>query len=220
MNSKVKNSIFTTVLVIVAVFLIGCTGGGATSSDESLTDVLGKAKDVVAYRYTAVITAPGQPAMTAKFWLKENKMRWEGTAEGQSIVYLIDEDAQTAHLYIPAQNMAMKMSWNQAQETVGDSPAEQSESILQYNPVTVGTENLSGKRCLVVEYTDRTGTVKSWIWTKYGFPIKVETTTAQGTTVVELKNINFGSISDSMFELPAGVQSMQIPSIQIPSFNF
>ena len=34
----------------------------------------------------------------------------------------------------------------------------------------------------------------------------------QFASVVELKNIEFGNISNSMFELPTGVQIMQIPS--------
>ena len=103
------------------------------------------------------------------------------------------------------------MSFGKAQESIGESPTEQSESVMQYNPVTLGTETLDGKKCLVIEYTMETGKTKSWLWTKYGIPIKTEITTAEGTTVVETKNIEFGGISDSMFELPTGVQIMQIP---------
>ena len=108
--------------------------------------------------------------------------------------------------------MAMKLGLGKAQESIGESPAEQSGSIMKYNPVTLGTETLDGKKCLVTEYTAETGKTKMWLWTKYGLPIKTESTTAKGTYVTELKNIEFSGISDSMFELPAGVQIMQMPS--------
>jgi len=220
-----KKIIFISILLLFALVLSGAacgkkeTGeGGAVPSGEqagekteSLTDILGKAKSVASYKYEAVITTPGQPVATQKMWFKQNKIRMEMNAEGQDMVYLMDSDKQTAYMYIPAQSMAIEIGFGKAQETVGESPTEQSESIMNYDPVTVGSEVLDGKNCLVIEYTAETGKTKMWLWTKYGIPIKTEITTAKGTTVVETKNIDFGSISDSMFELPTGVQIMQIP---------
>ena len=42
--------------------------------------------------------------------------------------------------------------------------------------------------------------------------MKVEVTTAQGTMTVEYKNIDFSNIPDSEFELPPGVQIMEMPT--------
>jgi len=179
---------------------------------ESLTDILAKAKGVTSFKYDMVISSPGEETLTQKMWLKGKKMRMEGTIEGKSMVYLVDTDMQLAYIYFPAENTAMKIGLAKAKETAGESPTEQSESIIKYNPVTLGTEVLDGKSCLVIEYTTETESVKMWLWKKYGFPIKTETTTDKGTTVLELKNIELGGIPDSMFELPAGVQIMQIPS--------
>ena len=211
-KSNAKNIVFVVVLLVGIVFLGGCVGKEAEEKTESLTEILDKAKTIVSYKYDMTITSPGQPVVTAKFWLKEDKIRWEGIVEGQNVVYLIDEDKTIAYLYIPAQNMAMKMNFDKIQESVGESPKEQSESVMQYNPITVGSETLDRKNCLVIEYTAKTGKTKMWLWTKYGIPIKTEITIVKDTTVVEIKNIDFGSISDSMFELPAGVQLMQIPN--------
>ncbi len=179
---------------------------------ESLTDILGKAKDVTSFKYDMVITSAQGETLTQKMWMKGKKMRMEATIEAQVMIYLVDTDKQVSYMYIPAQNMAMKMDLAKAQETVGESPTEQSGSIQNYNPVTLGTEVLDSKSCLVVEYTTGTESVKMWLWKKYGFPIRTETTTDKGTIVLELKNIELGGIPDSMFELPAGVQIMQIPS--------
>jgi len=179
---------------------------------ESLTEIFGKAKSITSFGYDMVITAPGQAEITTlKMWWKENKMRMEGTFEEQSMVYLVDVGKQLAYTYFPSENMAMKIDMSKAQEAAGESPTEQSESVLDYNPVTLDAETLDGKACLVIEYTTEDQEVKMWVWTKYGLPIRTETTTTKGTTVAEIKNIDFGDISDSMFELPAGVQLMEIP---------
>lgn len=130
----------------------------------------------------------------------------EFTAEGQTMVYLIDSDAKTMYTYIPSQNMAMKMDFSQAPEA-----ATESLDLEGYNPVVIGTMTLDGKVCLVVEYTVQEIKTKSWIWKEKGFPIRMEMATPQGTMVMEFKNIEFVDIPDSMFELPAGVQIVQIP---------
>ncbi len=136
--------------------------------------------------------------------LKNNKMRMEFTAEGQTTVQLVDWDARLMYMYIPAQNMAMKMDISKA----GASPTE---SITEYKPVVIGTETLDGKVCLVVEYMAEGTKTKSWIWKEKGFPIRMETAGPQGTSVMEFKNIEFVDIPDSVFQLPAGVQIVAMP---------
>jgi len=167
---------------------------------------LAQAATLVSVKYDGVVTAPGQPTLTQKVWLKKSKMRMEFTAEGQTMVYLIDSDAKTMYMYIPAQNMAMKMDFSQA-----PGAATENLDLEGYNPVLIGTETLDGKVCLVVEYTVQGVKTKAWIWKDKGFPIRMETATTQGTMVMEFKNIEFVDIPDSIFELPAGVQIVQMP---------
>lgn len=178
---------------------------------ESLPDILAKATGISSLKYDMVATAPDEEAVTMKMWWKGKMVRMEGTFEGKSMVYLVDVSKQLAYIYFPSENTAMKMGLGEAQESTGESPTGQSESVMKYDPVTVGTEVWDGKSCLVIKYTTETSEVKMWVWTKYGLSIKTESTTAEGTSIVELKNIEFGEISDSMFELPAGVQIMEIP---------
>ena len=212
------------VIIIILIALIGIgawlllsgekvvSPGEEEGAELSLTEILGGVKGITSLKYDMVATSPEGKVMTTKMWRKGNKTRTEGTFEEKSMVYLVDVDKQLAYMYFPSENTAMKISLSKVQETAGESPTEQSESIVEHNPVTLGTETLDGKSCLVIEYTTETGKVKMWIWKKYGLPIRTESTMAEGTSVVELKNIDFGSISDSMFELPTGVQIMQIPS--------
>ena len=215
------------IIIIALILLVGfgawvlLGGKKATAPGEepvikeestlSLTEIFGKAKEISSLKYDMVVTAPGETAETVKMWRKGNKMRMEGSFEGESIIYLMDADNQLAYMYFSTENTAMKISLGEVQESVGESPTEQSESVMQYNPTTLGTEILDGKSCLVIKYTTATEEVKMWTWTKYGLPIRTESTTDDGTLIVELKNIDLSAIPDSMFELPAGAQIMDIP---------
>jgi outer membrane lipoprotein-sorting protein len=112
-------------------------------------------------------------------------------------------------MYMPEENMAMKMAFNPPAK----SAVEEAQSVADYNPTVVGTETIDGKVCLVVEYTAEGAATKMWIWEEHAFPIRVEVTTAEGKTVVEYKNIEFGDIPDSDFELPSGVEIIQVPGM-------
>jgi outer membrane lipoprotein-sorting protein len=212
-------------LIIVIIILLGFgvwfwlnkkglpSGEGIINlgQEVSLSDILKKAKGISSFKYDMVSTIPGETSQIIKMWRKGNKTRMQGTFEGQNMVYLIDADKQSAYMYLPSQNTAMKTAFTKAQGISGESPTEQSGSLTEYNPTTVGSEVVDGKNCLVVEYDTGTENVKMWLWKEYGLPIKTESTTAQGTSAVELKNIEIGDISDSMFELPSGVQVIEIP---------
>jgi outer membrane lipoprotein-sorting protein len=175
---------------------------------ETLGEILGHAAGISSMKYDMIVTSPGGETMTTKIWVKNNKMRSEMTAEGQTVVTLLDMDARTMYVYYPDQNMAIEMTYEPAESAV-----DEAQSIPDYNPTITGTETLDGKVCLVVVYTAEGETVKMWIWKEHGFPVRAEMTTNEGTTVIEYKNIAFTDIPDSMFELPAGVEIMEMPGM-------
>jgi len=172
---------------------------------ETLGEILGRAQGIASVKYDMVITSPGMPAVTQTVKVKGNKMRTEMTMEGQTQIILIDFDARTMYMYMPEESMAMKVTFNPPAK----SAVEEAQSVADYNPTVVGTETIDGKVCLVVEYTAEGATTKAWIWEEHGFPIRVEATTSEGTTIVEYKNIEFVDIPDSEFELPEGVQIIE-----------
>lgn len=177
---------------------------GAPSNGESLEDILGLGAGIDSVKYDMVITAPGMQPMMTKMWVKQDRIRAEMTEQGETIVMLMDYDEGVAYMYMPDENIAMEIPFTQAPE----SAMEETQAIAGYDYTVIGTETKDGKVCLVVEYDYGGVSAKAWIWKEHGFPIRIETTTAEGTTVVEFKNIDFGDIDDSMFELPAGVQIM------------
>jgi len=192
-------------------------GAATTEKDEqapSLEEVTQKAKNLGGYKFDVTVTQTNQADMEYQMWVKGGKMRWEGSMEGQNVVYIMDVDNELAHVYMPAQNMAIKQNFAQVQEKVGKSPDEKTVEIKTESPEVLGTEVVDNKTCLLVKVVADNGDVtKSWIWTKHGIPIKTEVTTHTGEVITTmLSDIEFSGISDSKFELPSGVQVREMPS--------
>jgi outer membrane lipoprotein-sorting protein len=178
-----------------------------TASGKTLSELLGMTAGISSVKYDLVMTVPGSPVITQTVWVKGNKMRTEVTMEGQNTIMLMDIDAKTMYTYMPAQNMALKMTWN----PTTSSAVNDTEAISKYNPTIVGTDTIDGKKCTVVQYTVEGQTTKMWLWQEHGFPLRVEATTPQGKTTMEYKNLEFTNIPDSTFTLPSGVQIQQMP---------
>jgi outer membrane lipoprotein-sorting protein len=184
------------------------SNGGEEPAGDSLTDILSLGAGITSVKYDSVVTNPGADTFTMHVWLKGNKAKTESEVSGGmgTVVSIMDSDAQVMYQYFPDQNMAYKMSYDQEMSTA----LTETQSIPQYNPTVLGTDTMDGKVCLVVEYSAGGETVKMWVWKEYGFTIRIERTSAEGTTVVELKNIDFSNIPDSAFELPPGVQIIEV----------
>jgi len=206
-------------VAIVSLLVIGCGGGGeeagttatpetastpakTSATGDTLTDLLAKGQDIGSVKYDMVVTAPGQDTMTTKVWLKGENMKFESELEGETSITIVNDDEQVMYMYLPDQNMAYKMDYN----NVPESAVEGTEDVLDYDYEIIGTETVDGKSCLVVEWTVEGFTSKMWVWKDKGFPIKIETVTSEGKMTIEYKNIQFVNIPDSEFELPEGVE--------------
>ncbi len=177
----------------------------APTSSESLIDLLGKAKGI-SVKYDMVTTDNGEIVSTSTAWLKGNNMRVDTTAEGQAIVVIVNVDDRVSYMYQPDENMALKTVLDEVPESVtGDV-----EALMNLNPAIIGTETIDGMRCTVIEYVlmekPEEVKMKQWLWLKYGLPVQVEMTSPSGTSRTEMRNFDFGSISGTTFELPAGVE--------------
>lgn len=142
-------------------------------------------------------------SQTSKVWIKGNKMKIETVVEGEKMITILDDDAHTMKMYYESSGMLMVMTYEPQ-----DSALDETEGITEYNPVILGTETYDGKVCTVVQYTIEGTVTKMWIWKQYGFPIKIEATSSDGTYVIEYKNIVFNNVSDDVFVLPEATTTM------------
>ena len=180
------------------------------SSGGLLSDLLDKAKGSPSATYDLVISGGATPGeMTSKVWSTETKERMDSTFMGMKSTLIIDKEAQVMYDYNPDKNTATKMDFSGA-DTQKQTQSF-SEVMAKYDPKVVGTETIDGKKCTVIEFdvtvADTTMTQTMWVWDAHGFPVKMEMTSSltPGTTVIEMKNIEFGPIQNSVFELPEGV---------------
>lgn len=177
-------------------------GGGGGDLDEIVANYTG----FNAISYTMETSGPGTPTMEMQVWMEGNKVRVEMDEQGQHIIYIVNHDTGNAYMCMPDMGIAYKVDINMAPQP----EYEDVQDIAGYNYNVIGTETMDGKVCLVVEYSAQGATVKSWIWKEHGFPIRVETTTSQGTMIAVFKNMSFGDIPDSLFEVDPGITIMEM----------
>ena len=183
------------------------------STNSELAGIIAKAAGLQSVKFDTTISGPNFPTTTQKVYWKKSKMRIEGTAMGMTSVIFVDTDKRTAYLYLPSQNTATKVDFGQVPAAVTTAVS----SISSNNPVVIGSETLDGKACLVIQYSSNDGTTKEWLWKDNGFPIKIEITGTSGTTTSINSNFDFSDIADSLFDLPAGVQIIDLGGSGLPS---
>jgi outer membrane lipoprotein-sorting protein len=176
----------------------------STATGNTLSGILGLGANIASVKYDMSITAPGMETMVTTVYEKGKKFREEMTTQGMTTIIIMDMDAGVYWMYTPDTNTAMEMTLDTSM--IPEGASENPNDILDFNPQIVGTESIDGKSCTVITWDiPDTGTMKEWIWTDKGFPLKIETTTSQGISTIEFTNIDFSDIPDSTFELPAGV---------------
>lgn len=173
-----------------------------TSTGTNLSGILGLGANIEHVRYDMITTNPITGTVFMTIWEKGGKFREEMTMEGMTSIIIMDMDAGVYYMS-SGENMWMAMTLDTS--IIPEGAAENPNDILDYNPQITGTETIDGKSCTVITWEiPGTGTMTEWIWTEKGFPVKIETTTDQGTITIEFTNIDFSDIDDSMFELPEG----------------
>ena len=159
--------------------------------------------------YDQKVTGRGM-TMMSKVTLKDNQLRMESQSDAGSII--IFKNPQGMFSYMPAEGMAMSLSsleqFQKPLEKLDDYDAYLKEAHAKY----LRSETVNGLACDVYEFADSSGeTTTAWVWKERQFPVRAETMTKDGKVTVEMSNITLGgSVPDSAFQLPPGVQVMDM----------
>lgn len=133
-------------------------------------------------------------------------MRTETSTSGQKFITIMDYPAKTAVTLIEAQKMAMK-------STLKDSPdVHDIESAKKMNAKSLGAKVVAGHPCHGWEYPIQGGKCQVWTGDDINYLVKSETTTAQGTTGMDLKSFTKASPGPDQFAVPAGYKMMVMPA--------
>jgi outer membrane lipoprotein-sorting protein len=210
MSRGISSGIVISVVAALMLLFPGCASKTTLTPAETIPELLDRVTGITSVKYEQVMTNPESPQETVQWrvWIKGNKTRIESTYEGQTGVLIIDYEAPSGYAYDPSENIWVKMDLDgQSGEPVALNPMfsaiKWAKSILASpGAVIVGSETIDGKDCLVIESGEGEGKLKTWFWKDYGFPLRME----GFETPVEWENIEFVDSSDSVFELPAGVE--------------
>jgi hypothetical protein len=129
-------------------------------------------------------------------------MKVEQSYEGQVQTYLLDMDEGTVYTWDPPENEPREMGISTGEVSDFFSAMSMAEDVSLHNPKTIGSESVDGKDCLVVEFVDGEITLKAWLWKEKRFLVRLDIISPEQTTTIAFKNIDFGDIPDSVFELP------------------
>ncbi|HEX76543.1 MAG TPA: outer membrane lipoprotein-sorting protein [Dehalococcoidia bacterium] len=190
--------IFVAVVILLTIPSATCS----KAAPETVEDILSQAADVSLVKYDCVWTWPNR-TQTSRVWIKDNMMRIEHTQGGQTVeTYLCDYEEMTSFHWTSPENTPKR---SVTPGEVGDffSAMYMASIAAEYNPKIIGTETTDEKECYLIEYVmDNEIRVRAWIWKKHKILVRNDLVTTDHTVTIEFKNIDFSSISDSMFELP------------------
>ena len=153
-----------------------------------------------------VLIRQGSSVNKGRIYVKGEKQRIE--AEGQGIT-IIRGDKNVAWTLIPEEKSYMEMP-------LGPNPGQKLEVTSKMKDEVsrkfIGEETVEGYKTKKYEVTlasgPKTEKVFQWVWTAMDFPIKMAD--VGGKWGLEYKNVA-KTVSDSLFELPAGYERISVP---------
>lgn len=171
---------------------------------------------VQAAEFTAtMVTKAGGVEIPGKIYVKENKVRNEVQAGGQTSIHILRPDKKVVWIIIPQQKAYVEMPiTHTAQQKMLPLTEDQKAKMKK-----VGTETINGYACDKYETTmshqGKPMQVFTWVATDLGVPIKI--VSEDGSFSMEYKDIKPGQVADSLFDLPQDYKKMQLPFAMPPS---
>lgn len=151
--------------------------------------------------------------ITGKIYVKGKKSRVDMNMMGQQTQTISRLDKNTVWIVQPNQGFYMEMPVNPGSPELIRDDAE----LKKYaSKKKVGTETMNGHACdkyEIVYHDPNLGKMTTWVSKKLNFPVKVIQKGPQGESTVEYRNIQTGNVKDSLFELPPGLQKMEMPAM-------
>lgn len=140
----------------------------------------------------------------AKIYMKANKIRLEN--QGQQNYSIVRMDKNLVWLIFPKDKAYMEMISYETQAPATLLKGEIGRKFL-------GTETINGLETKKYEVTikEEEKTIKAWQWISTALNYAIKISAIDGSWSSEYKNLKMESQPDSLFELPAGFQKMEVP---------
>lgn len=164
--------------------------------------------------YDQVIMHGGQSMRSSVVIKDERTFRMESTVQGMKTIIVSNQSGVFS--YMPTENLAIKLpSLEQIQKPMAGAD-DYTEHLKQLNAEFLGKETVNGYNTDIYRYYDEAAKapVTVWVWTEEQFPVRLQMRAATGAVQSDITNIRFNvPVSDSMFQLPAGAQIMDMSTL-------
>lgn len=160
-----------------------------------------------------VVSSSSQGTYTSKWYVKPQKQRMESSAEGTTTITIMRLDKKVIWILMPDQHIYMETPLKDKKDIV----EELNDPGVRTEKTFLGNETVDGhptKKYHIVTYRGKTKESSGTLWEATdlkNFPIQYKDDDTKSTTT--WKNIKFGKINDSLFEIPSGYSLMQVPSM-------
>ncbi len=173
------------------------------------TILFSSAAFAIEFSADTITTVKDGPKMTGKMYFKTDKFRMDmKTNEDMTMITRIDK--KVVWNIMTKQKMYMEMPFD-----LKNKPKVEEKYPGEIERKEVGSETIDGhptkKYLITFQVNDKKNQVFQWLATDLKFPFK--TAAIDGSWAQEFKNIKIGPQSDSLFEVPAGYQKMQMPQM-------
>jgi len=167
--------------------------------EETLIEVLVKADSIKNIEYGLTLKSNDELIRTKKTFVKDEKYLIEENSKGKESTKIFD--GLNAYIYDKSLDKYVKAS----KET--ESPHhlnKYSEELKRISSTEIGKETIQGFETRIIEFSHQQYQgaeqlkTKAWVSEKYGIIIRIEIE----TTAIELNNIKFNEINNSVFEVP------------------
>ncbi len=174
-----------------------------------LTFSFSSAAFAIEFSADTITTMRDGPKMAGKIYFKPDRFRMDMKAH-EDMVMITRVDKKVAWNVMPKQKMYMEMPFD-----LKNKPKVEEKFEGEIERKEVGSETIDGhptKKYLITYKVDnKKNQVYQWLATDIKFPVK--TAAVDGSWMQEFKNIKTGPQPDSLFEVPAGYQKMQMPQM-------
>lgn len=151
--------------------------------------------------------------VTGTFYLQGNNSRTEMNIMGRNTCTISRLDKKIMWMVHPDEGFYIEMPLDPASP---QSLRDEAAFAKVARKKKVGSETVNGFACdkFEITYNDPgVGVMTTWISKKLDFPVRTIFRGPMGEVHTEYKNIRTGAIDASLFELPAGLQKMSMPTM-------
>ncbi len=191
----------------------GAENSEGSEDDVTLDEIFSRSSAIQSLTFEWEMTGADGILSSGTQYIQGSNIRMDTNVQGTGqATMLYNADTQEAWMINLNDNTAMKLGGYDA-ETESVNPLEPMSAYEEDMYNVLGQETIDGKKCSIIEITEDEAYTKMWVWEKYGFPLKMEIVSDGNQINYEYKNVSFDKIPDSMFEVPAGIQiiEMQMP---------